>query len=463
MNSKTHTLLPQSKNHFRTWFAVLAVLVLIGGLTIFQTLAARAQAGDAGHRTFSFGDTYAPTSAETQSKLWFNDGTWWGILYNTVSGSYEIYRFNWNNNTWSPTGTVVDQRKTTRSDSLWDGAHLYIVSGVRTDSIISDKSAVFKRYSYNAGSKSYSLDGGFPVTVSNTPTYSISLDKDSNGQIWITYIADNGSGASSVYVAHTTTNDSNWVAPYVLPAAGASNLLPEELSSIVAYNQSIGIMWSNKTDHTIYFANHVNGEPDNVWQVQPALQGHNMADFHLSLKSVRSATSSEVFAVVKTSRNNFPIPNPLDPLIVFLQMDRDGNWTGRTFSRVADRHTRPLLMIDEEHRLAYIFATIPYPDGEAIYYKSISLDNTSTQFTPGMGIPFIQLSTDHNLNNATSSKQPLNSQTGLLVLAEDGVTTYYVHNTTALTGSEPPPTEPPDGTPSGTPTIVLLPFISGGK
>ena len=33
-----------------------------------------------------------PTAAKTQSKLWFNDGAWWGIFFDGSSEEYRIYR-----------------------------------------------------------------------------------------------------------------------------------------------------------------------------------------------------------------------------------------------------------------------------------------------------------------------------------------------------------------------------------
>src|ERR687896_1502488 len=69
-----------------------------------------------------------PTAAKTQSKLWFNDGVWWGILFNGSSEEFHIYRYDDAKDAWSDTGTLVDGRNTSRADTLWDGPHLYVVS-----------------------------------------------------------------------------------------------------------------------------------------------------------------------------------------------------------------------------------------------------------------------------------------------------------------------------------------------
>src|SRR5919197_4394442 len=55
---------------------------------------------DTGTRDFSYSGASAPTGQKPQSKLWFNDGSWWGVLYNSAgtiaSGKgWHIYRFDW--------------------------------------------------------------------------------------------------------------------------------------------------------------------------------------------------------------------------------------------------------------------------------------------------------------------------------------------------------------------------------
>src|SRR5918993_4179034 len=86
-----------------------------------------------------------PTAAKTQSKLWFNDGSWWGILFDGSSEEYRIYRYDEAKKSWDDTGTLVDARNNSRADALWDGPHLYVASaGTETD--LQKDSARFLRY-----------------------------------------------------------------------------------------------------------------------------------------------------------------------------------------------------------------------------------------------------------------------------------------------------------------------------
>ena len=146
-----------------------------------------------GYRDFSFaasGLGGAATPMMAQSKLWFNDGLWWGVLFDRSSEEYHIYRYEWASHSWNDTGTLVDERNFSKADALWDGNHLYAVSA-GPNSTNSAHSARVSRYSYNAATRSYALDPRFPVTVTNSGMKTIVLDKDTTGKLWVTYTKNN--------------------------------------------------------------------------------------------------------------------------------------------------------------------------------------------------------------------------------------------------------------------------------
>jgi hypothetical protein len=94
-----------------------------------------------------------------------------------------------------------------------------------------------------------------------------------------------------------------------------------------------------------------------------------------------------------------------------------------------------------------MFATAP-ESGGVIYYKTTDINNI--QFPLGLGNPFIKSSTDVRINNATSTKQNLNSLTGLVILASDSTTHFYLHNYLSLNAGSPTPTSTPTTGPSPT-------------
>ena len=112
------------------------------------------------------GASTAPSGSKPESKLWFNDGRWWAVMWDTTTPSFRIFRADVGVTTWVNTGTAVDSRGSSRSDALWDGTHLYIAShSTASDSShnVAARPARLYRYSYNSGTKLYTIDSGFPV------------------------------------------------------------------------------------------------------------------------------------------------------------------------------------------------------------------------------------------------------------------------------------------------------------
>ena len=432
---------------------LVAVAIIVLSSLNFTGVHPAQAATTAGYRDFSMSGSSAPTGQKPQSKLWYNDGLWWGSLYNNSSRRYEIYRFNWNTDTWSTTGTTLDTRRKSSADVLWDGGRLYVVSAVPPGTG-GDTSILFYRYSYNSSTKTYTVDSGFPVTIISKEVETVVFDKDSIGKLWVTYTDTNSSGGRNVYVTHTTLNDQTFVTPYIIPTTGATNLNSDDISALVAYNNKIGVMWSNQNDGAMYFAFHQDGASDSAWTLNPAVQGPAYADDHMNLKSLQADPSGQVFAVAKTSLNDVNPATSTKPLVLLMILDQQGSWSRRTVWEVVDNVTRPIVVLDNQNRQIYAFSTyqIGTQTSGAIYYKSVSLDNPSMQFDSGLGTAFMASTTDTHINNASSTKQTVNSSTGLLVIAGDDTSHYYWHNKLTLGSTGPTPTSSATATLAPTPT-----------
>lgn len=402
--------------------------------------------GDVGIKDFSYGSSAsAPTGQKPQSKLWFQDGIWWGVLYNRDTIAFEIYRLNWDSQTWQSTGVVVDTRPRSTADALWTGEQLFIASAMSPNVSTSDSSLYIKQYSYLAGSKTYELISTSVVWDAAVET--VVIDVDTTGTLWATFTYKNPEipeDSMSVYVAHTQEDQTSWTTPYLLPVLGAIDLALDDISTLVAYNGKIGVLWSNQNTGDVNFAYHIDGTGDDAsdWFSNPAVSGWpNYADDHLNIKSLHADPSGQLFAVTKTSMNDTPPPNSGKPLILLLTLDNNGSWSRREVSTVADNHTRPIVLIDSQNRQLYVFMTLQYP-GEtsgAIYYKQVALDDPGEQFPAGAGTPFIEFSSDPKINNAASTKQPLDGITDLVVIAGDDSTRTYFHNYLDLPDPQPEP------------------------
>jgi len=138
-----------------------------------------------GYRDFYFGTQVnsTPTGEKAESKLWWNDGLWWGSLWDATLGKYAIHKYNQSTQCWTSTGVAIDNRTASKTDVLWDGTHLYIASHTGVD-----QSGRLYRYSYNTSMQSYSLDAGFPVNVNNSKSEALVLSKDSTDQLWVTWV-----------------------------------------------------------------------------------------------------------------------------------------------------------------------------------------------------------------------------------------------------------------------------------
>src|ERR687896_341337 len=250
-----------------------------------------------------------PTAAKMQSKLWFSDGVWWGILFNSFSEEFHIYRYDRTEDTWSDTGTLVDARNTSRADALWDDGHLYVLSA-GTEASLEKDSARILRYSYDPSTARYSLDKGFPVTVTEGGMEAITIAKDTTGKLWATYTQ--GDELRRVFVTHTSgKDDSSWVKPFVLPLRGTT-VSSDDISGIVAFGSKIGLMWGNQYDESgksgYYFAILKDGEPDDTWRQDSPVIGAGMANDHINLKA---DSEGRGFAPLKNPRD--PIKRGLDP------------------------------------------------------------------------------------------------------------------------------------------------------
>src|SRR5690606_34815436 len=214
----------------------------------------------------------------------------------------------------------------------------------------------------------------------------------------------------------------------------------DDISSIVAFQGKIGVMWSNQNTDKFYFAIHNDNDDDMTWQTEEvAAQGNGIADDHISLQA---DSSGRVFAAVKTST---------DPLHLKRVRPPSGQWSTHVFATDADSHTRPILVVDSVNGRVHYFATSGQSGG-AIYYKSTSTTNPS--FPPGKGEIFISHSSSTRINNPTSMKSNVSPTTGLVVAASDS--NYYYHNFLSLGGSQPPTVTATatTTTPTATPTTT---------
>jgi hypothetical protein len=366
----------------------------------------------------------SPTDDKAQSKLWFHDGLWWGLLFDKKAGATLIHRLDPRRRVWVSTGVRVDERDHARGDALWDGHKLYVATGTTYESgwgspptarEVRAGSAVLQRFSYLPGRKTYRRDRGFPVRIHGGASESITLDKDSTGQLWVTYTR-----LRKVYVNRTTGDDRTWGRPFVLPGV-ASRVNSDDTSAVIAFaGDEIGVFWSNQDTRTFYFAVHDDAADDLAWRTEVAY-GHHVsgcsrgcANDHMSLKAL---PDGRVFVAVKTANRLAG-----QPFIVLLVRSASG-WAAHVAGTVEELYTRPLVVLAARARLVYLFTVVP-EEGGAVYYKRSDVDHV--RFEHGLGTPV--LGGGGRINNPTSTKQLVDDRSGLVVLGSDNSTHRYWFN-----------------------------------
>ncbi|WP_308159355.1 Ig-like domain-containing protein [Arthrobacter sp. ISL-65] len=398
-------------------------------------VTATAAAGDVGVEDFSHSGTGTPTGTKRQENaLWFNDGIWWGNLWDTASSDFHIFRFNAATNSWVNTGVTTETQANTHHDVLWDGKTLFVASyRFVNDGLPFEPNfpSTMRRYSYNSSTKTYTLLSS--QRIHNNKVETMSIDKDSTGRVWATWQQGN-----RIFLNVTGTDGITWGTPFAHPAS-LSNVSVDDNSAVIAFGPGkIGVMWSRQVgDATdgMYWSYHVDTDPSNTAWTTPvaAVKGLRSGDDHMNLKWLDS-TNHQVFAAVKTSNTSASLP-----LIQLLVLNGTA-WTAHTIATVSECPNRVIVMIDEFAQRLRTFATYPKPSGTtnagvctssggAIYEKSTPLNNISFTTTKTARI----VDGDQYVHNVTSTRQNLNSNasgtanSGLLVLADVNATSRYWH------------------------------------
>ena len=330
--------------------------------------------------------------------------------------------------TWRNTGTVVDNRLDSTGDALWSARdhRLYVAgrapgSGLQVNAL-----------TYDSASRSWDVAAGFPVTVSTSTSESTTIDQDSLGRLWVTYTR-----GSKVWVAHSDAAQQGWTSGFQ-PSVADTTIDSDDLSSLIAFGTSVGVMYSDQQSGGFHFAIHDDADPDGAWRSEDIESMPNMADDHINLKQLVGDPQGRIFAAIKTSAETAPNASGSDPLVGVLTRtphpDGSGTWDFAPAGTVADDHTRPLIMIDATNKELYFFATAPVQGGD-IFYKKAPLSDVDFGSGAGKGKPFIDVSTV--VNNASGAKDPVTAATGMVLLAVSHSRKQYVHGEMRLAGGAP--------------------------
>jgi PKD repeat protein len=390
----------------------------------------------AGYRDQSYAD--APggddvTAGAMQSKVWYNDGRWFSIMFDPVTtpnAKFRIYRFDMATQDWTSTSVAVDDRNRSHADVLSVGNTIYVASAHATAGLR------FYRFAYSAATHAYTLGAG-PIELTNTSTgtgYS-TIARAADGKLWIVFTQGNR-------VKFSVSDDSGatWSTPAEVPGQ-TNDLSPEDVAAVTAVSDAtrdgIAVLWDDQSagSQAFFSATHLDSDAAGTWQSVETVLGNPgtttySSDNHLSL---RTAPDGEPIAAVKTGKDADPSPNSGDPLIAVVKRTGDlnaaGTWASHTVTTVGVKGTRPLLQLDDATDEAHVFLTFPTlaAQGQQAIFERTAPLATLNFGAASIGTPVIKSDLDLAVNDPTSTKQDATVASGLVVLASNVPTLRYLH------------------------------------
>ncbi|MCU1379998.1 MAG: hypothetical protein JWN29_2981 [Acidimicrobiales bacterium] len=351
----------------------------------------------------------APTKDKPQSKLWFNDGSWWSVMVGATDQRVRIHELR-PDHTWRDTGVVVDERPASTADVLWEGTHLLVATRTGTGEIR------LLRLEYVASGRTYRLLPGFPLVLARGGAPSVAIATDSLGRVWATFIQH-----GTVFVTNTDPSITQ-VAPAIPVPAATASATDDDVSCIVAVGKSIAVMWSDQAGSEFRYVMRNDADPTTMWQpMEVPLRGDHMVDGHVNMVAL---ADGRILAAVKTSLDEAKAAAAADaPMIEVLERSPSGTWNQSVAGQLSDRMTRPVLLVDEAAQLLLLLTTSPEIGG-SIYYKASALDRIG--FNLGRGVPFMT-APGATLNNPTTVKGLLPMGAPIVVLASDEKAHRYYH------------------------------------
>jgi hypothetical protein len=363
--------------------------------------------------------TEPPTASESQSKLWFHADAWWALFVEPTGRSVRVSELM-PDHTWRPTSAVVNADVGDVGDALRDGDTVHVVTRGADGSLFS------VALSFDAAARDYRVGAPVLVTTRNSKSPA-TIAKDAAGALWIGY-----ANATNVVVTRSEDGGLTWGRVTTL-ATGGGTTFTQEVGALIAYDDRVGMLWSDQSTGSFRFASHRAGDDPAIWVHEVARAGPNVADNHVSLGRIPGAAGDTLVAVVKTGFGD-PLRGPAAGLIDLLVRAPGGLWSVVPVSTVDDGLNDPILQVDLATRTLRVFAS----HNNSIVTKSSSLDTIG--FPPGIGTTLVN-GTGHQLSNPTGTKDFLDTRSGLVILASDWHSWTYRHAELSL---GPPLADPGD-------------------
>jgi len=356
------------------------------------------------------GDVHlTPTAAKPQNKVWWHDGRWWSLLVAEDERELRVASLG-ADHTWSLGTLGVARTVYGTGDVVARGAETFLL--VRTEAGL-----LVLTLRYDPERATYRLQRKRTAIVAPRGSNTAALATDAEGRLWAAFIR-----ADRVWVAHSDLGRQRWVPAYPIPRQGG-RLGPGEIVDVVAFDDRVGVFWSDQRRGEFRFATRAAAGPERDWATETVVRGPGIADDHVSAAVLRRPGGDVVLAAVKTSMGDAGEADS-SPLVVVLRREARGTWSRHTVATVGDNWTRPVLALDAAGT-AYVVGR----RAGSIVAKSAPA--TTLDFTPGLGTVLMS-SSGASLTDPTVPAQVVDQVCGLLVLASDTTRGAYWHGEVSL-------------------------------
>ena len=364
--------------------------------------------------SFPAGAQLRPTGDAGQSKLWFHDGRWWGLLL--AEEEFRIHAFDPSGG-WTDTGTVVDARTSSHADVLAESGGLVVISAGRSTS--AGNAVEVRRFTYDGTAKLYRADRQFPIRITSGGASRVSIARAGDGTLWAAFVTE-----QRLEVAHSRGDDRNWTAPTTLPVPDAAQ--PVDAAAVAAAGQQVVVLAATAAGGTFVAITEDGGSR---WASESVLGGgHPDAGRNVALRVAGSEGGPRFVGVTDVPPAPDGNANNLAAHLVLVASDDGRTWSAHAVSRVEDGLTDPTLVLDEGASEIVVLAAA---EG-TIRAKRASLDRLA--FPSGRGVPVLPADVGGRFQEPTSARVAPAGR-GLVVVGADGGSGRYGHASVGVAGA----------------------------
>jgi hypothetical protein len=356
-----------------------------------------------------------------QNRPFYHGGYWWTAARKSSDGFWYLWKLN--GSSWSAI-LQIDSKASTRPDCYVDSPanKLYILAATT-----SSAGSKILRLSYSGGS--WSLDSGFPVTLSSFNfggERGHVLTKAKNGDLWVFRYE-----SSTVQARRSSNGGSTWSSNVTVKGGLVTTGLFDAVAFTSGGQNYVGVGYAENTaSNAIYgFLRHKDGDPDGSWTDETGAMpqfANATGDDHMCLTV---SQINEIFFICKTH----PDANSAAGIGLF-KRSSGGNWQNFTIQQ-GGGWTRPAVVVDETNNELYVLGT---QEGSPDHgqYKKCAIGNESSL----LNAEIVEIFDNGAFNNLSVPGHRVTGATGLLVCAENESASEIWYNLLPISGGGSTPT-----------------------